>query len=101
MATLELRPELIRWLGVVNSARLAVHEKLRASTRMGECYVANLSASVGCDLFPHPLSDLAIACAVACQTDHTDRRCYPRSCLPIPASIVIAFLALCNFNVTF
>ena len=23
-----------------------------------------------------PLSDLAVACAVACQTDHTDRRRY-------------------------
>ena len=65
-----------------------------ARLRDGECYVANLFALVGCDLFPRPLSDLAVACAVACQTDHTDRRRYPRSGLPIPASIVIAFLVL-------
>src|SRR6516162_862322 len=92
----EVRSELISWLCVVNSAPLAVHEKLRASTRWGNGYVANLSALVGCDIFPHPLSDLAVACTVACQTDHTDRRCYPRSGLPIPASIVIAFLMLPN-----
>jgi Flp pilus assembly protein TadB len=31
----EVRSELISWLCVVNSAPLAVHEKLRASTRWG------------------------------------------------------------------
>ena len=63
---------------------------------MGKYYVANLAASVGRDLFPHSLSDLAVACAVACKTDHTDRRCYPWSGLLIPASIAI--LVLRNFT---
>ena len=98
MTTLKVRPELIRWLCVVYSARLAVLEKLRASARWGKYYVANLPASVGCDLFPHSLSDLAVACAVARKTDHTDRRCYPWSGLLIPASIAIALLVLGNFT---
>jgi hypothetical protein len=68
---------------------------------MGKCYVANLAAPVGCDFFPYPLFDLAVACAVARETDHTDRRCYPGFGLPIPASIIIAFLASRNFNATF
>src|SRR5215469_2528319 len=72
---------------------------------MRKCYVANLSALVGCDLFPRPLSDLAVACAVACQTDHTDRRRYPRSGLLVPASIIVAFLVLPNstrrFGITY
>jgi hypothetical protein len=89
-----VRQELIRRL-CVNAAIFAVHGET-ARHAMRKCYVANLSALVGCDLFPRALSDLAVACAVACQTDHTDRRRYPRSGLPIPASIGIAFLVLPN-----
>jgi len=61
---------------------------------MGKCYVANLPAHIGRNLFSHPLFDMALACALACQTDHTDRRSHPRSSLSLSASIVIAFLVL-------
>jgi hypothetical protein len=60
----------------------------------GKCYVVNLPAHISGDIFPHPLFDLAVACAVACQTNHTDHRRHPRSGLPFPASIVIAFLVV-------
>ena len=60
----------------------------------GKYYAVNLPAHISCDLFPHPLFDLAVACAVACQTNYTDRRPHPRSGLRIPASIVIAFLVM-------
>jgi hypothetical protein len=61
---------------------------------MGKRHVANLAALIGCDLFTYPLSDLAVACIVACQTDHTNRRRHPRSGLPLSASIITAFLVL-------
>jgi|SRR5215471_5828338 len=62
--------------------------------KMGKCYVANVPAHTGRDLFSHPLFDMAVARALACQTNHTDRRRHPRSSLSLPTSIVIAFLTL-------
>ena len=59
---------------------------------MGKRYVDNVSALS--NLFPYPLSDLVVACSVSCQTDLTNRRCHPRSGLPVPTSIAVAFVVL-------
>ena len=85
-----MRSELIRGLCVqfrMNLRNLRIHAT-------GKCHVGNLPTLTGRDLFPYPLSDLAVACAVACPTDHPNCRGHLRSGLPFSASIVVAFLVL-------
>jgi hypothetical protein len=86
--------ELTTDLCVFNSAWRAVRGESARIHAIGKRYVIHLPALIGCDLLPDPLSDLAVARAVACQADHTNRRRHPWSRLPIPASGVVALLAL-------
>ena len=68
---LKVRQELIRRLCVDNAARFAVHGETAPSRDAMPLTSLPLLAVVS---FPHFLSDLAVASAVAYQTDHTNRR---------------------------
>src|SRR5215831_7074080 len=66
----------------------------RCVPRKGRCHVDRCTVDIGSDLLSRPLPDLAVARSVEGAADHTDSRHHPRSALPVPASLVAAFLGV-------